>query len=137
LKAQPYLVRLNRYVLEMATKRRLQSVDAVAEAARDMQGEGVEIVCITLGADGAVLVDADNSYHCTAPRIHLQSTVGCGDALVAGLITAARKGQGSVEMLRLGVLCGSGTAAHPGTELFSREDLDRMAEELEVTSLDV
>jgi len=137
LQAEPYLVRLNRYVLEMTTKRRLESIEAVATAARDLQQRGVEMVCISLGADGALLVVGDNSYHCTAPRVHVHSTVGCGDALMAGLITAARRGEDPPAMLRLAVICGSATAAHAGTELFSRHEVEDAVYELESTTLDI
>jgi 6-phosphofructokinase 2 len=123
LRARPFMVRLNLYVLEMTVKRRLEDTDQVAEAARGIQQQGIEYVCISLGQDGAILVDADNSYHCSAPKLHKQSTVGCGDALVAGLVTAVRRGDSPQEMLHFGVLCGSATAAHPGTELFTRDDL--------------
>ena len=137
LQAQPWLVRLNHYVLEMTSKHRLESIEAVASSARELQRRGVGNVCITLGADGAILVDADNSFHCSAPRIHVQSTVGCGDALLAGLLTAARRGEDSEAMLRLGVLCGSATATRPGTELFKRADFDSLANRLELAELDI
>lgn len=137
LQAQPYLVRLNRYVLEMATRRRLESIEAVAVAARELQRRGVGMVCISLGPDGAILVDADNSFHCSAPRMHVQSTVGCGDALVAGLVTAASRGEDSRAMLRLGVICGSTTASYPGTELFKREDIADLSTRLELTTLGI
>lgn len=137
LEASPHLVRLNRYVLEMTIKRRLESNHLVAEAGRAMQQRGIDYLCISLGPDGAILVDADNSYYCGAPKVHKQSTVGCGDALVAGLIDALRRGEPSQTMLQFGVVCGSATAAHPGTELFSRNDLngDHMA--VVITPLDV
>jgi len=137
LQAQPYLVRLNRYVLEMTSKRRLESIETVAGSARELQRGGVSCVCITLGADGAILVDDDNSLHCSVPRIHVQSTVGCGDALLAGLLAAAHRGEDSRAMLRLGVLCGSATAARPGTELFRREDFESLSSRLELTVLDI
>jgi len=137
LQAEPYLVRLNRYVLEMMTKQRLQTIPAVAAAARELQRRGIACVCISLGTEGALLADADNVYHCAAPRVHVQSTVGCGDALVAGLVTAARRGDDGREMLRLGVLCGSATAAHPGTELFRREDIERLSDAVNVQVLDL
>jgi 6-phosphofructokinase 2 len=137
LEAQPHLVRLNRYVLEMTVKRRLESIEAVAGSARDLQRNGISCVCISLGADGAILVNDDNSLHCSAPRIHVQSTVGCGDALLAGLLTAACRGEDAGAMLRLGVLCGSATATKPGTELFRTEDLDGLASRLELTVLDI
>ncbi|MGD2112362.1 MAG: hexose kinase [Gammaproteobacteria bacterium] len=137
LQSQPYLVRLNRYVLEMVTKRSLESIEVVAAAARELQQRGIGIVCISLGPDGAILADADNSYHCTAPRMHVQSTVGCGDALVAGLVTAASRGEDSRAMLRLGVICGSATASYPGTELFKREDIADLDARVELTMLGI
>ena len=137
LQAQPDLLRLNRYVLEMMSKQRLETVEAVATRARELQRGGVGSVCISLGADGAILVDEGNSLHCSAPRIHVQSTVGCGDALLAGLLTAAVRGEDAQAMLRLGVLCGSATATYPGTELFKREDFESLSGRLELTVLDI
>lgn len=137
LQAQPYLLRLNHYVLEMTTMRRLESLEAVAETARGLQRRGVGNVCISLGADGAILAGPDNSYHCAAPRMHVQSTVGCGDALLAGLVSAASRDEDASSMLQLGVVCGSATAGHPGTELFSREEIAQLKSRLQVTALDI
>jgi 6-phosphofructokinase 2 len=121
----------------MLMKRRIDTIQDTAEAARTIQQQGVEFVCVTLGDEGAILVDAGNSYHCEAPKVHKQSTVGCGDSLVAGLIAAASKGDTPEQMLRLGVICGSATASHPGTELFSHEELDTLSNDIEVTQLDI
>ncbi len=137
LQAQPYLVRLNRYVLEMTIKRRLEDPRSVAEAGRTLQRQGIENVCISLGQDGAIFIDAHNSYYCEAPKVHKLSTVGCGDSLVAGLISAARSGEPAAAMLRFGVICGSATASHPGTELFYRHELDKDPDEVKVSQLDL
>jgi len=137
LQAEPYLLRLNRYVLEMTTMRSLESIEAVAGAARELQRRGVGMVCITLGADGAILADAGNSYHCAAPRMHVQSTVGCGDAVLAGLVTAAARGEDVQAMLRLGVVCGSATAGHSGTALFTHEEIEPLAARVQLTTLDI
>ncbi len=137
LEAKPWMVRLNHYVLETTMKRRMDTKEQVAEVARTIQQQGVEYVCVSLGEKGAVLIDADNSYHCEAPRIHKQSTVGCGDALVSGLIAAALRQETAQQMLRFGVICGSATASHPGTELFTLDELEIKSTDLEVTALDV
>ena len=109
----------------------------MAEAARALQQGGIEHLCVSLGDEGAILLDAGNSYQCSAPKVHKQSTVGSGDSLVAGLIAALRDGASPEDMLRLGVICGSTTAAHPGTELFSRAELDGDLMNLQVASLDI
>jgi len=137
LEAKPWLLRLNHYVLEITMKRRMDSSEQVAEVARSIQQQGVDYVCVTLGDKGAVLVDADNSYHCEAPKIHKQSTVGGGDSLVSGLIATALKKQTPQQMLRFGVICGSATAGHPGTELFTRDEIETENVELEVAALDI
>jgi len=137
LQAQPYLLRLNRYVLEMTTMRRLDSIETVAVAARELQQRGIEIVCISLGPDGAILAEAGNSYHGQAPRMHVQSTVGCGDALLAGLVTASARGEDAQAMLRLGLVCGSATAAHPGTALFSYDEIESLSARVQVSTLDI
>ncbi|MDT8282428.1 MAG: 1-phosphofructokinase family hexose kinase [Gammaproteobacteria bacterium] len=137
LEAKPWLVRLNHYVLETTMKRRMDTKEQVAEVARTIQQLGVEYVCVSLGDKGAVLIDADNSYHCEAPRIHKQSTVGSGDSLLAGLIATALRQETTQQMLRFGVICGSATASHPGTELFRRDELESGATDLEVIVLDV
>jgi 6-phosphofructokinase 2 len=136
LQAQPFMARLNRYVLELTIKRRLESTQRVAQAGRALMQHNMDYLCISLGHDGAILIDADNSYHCSAPKVHKQSTVGCGDALVAGLIAASLKGETTEKMLRFGVICGSATASHPGTELFRRDELV-VPEDLAVTGLDI
>jgi len=137
LDARPFMVRVNRYVLEMTIKRRLENTRAIAEAARGIQQRGIEYVCVSLGRKGAVLTTADNSWHCAAPRVHKQSTVGCGDALVAALIAELRKGASAPEMLRFGVICGSATASKPGTGLFTREEVEADPLELEVSDLGI
>ena len=109
----------------------------MAEAARVLQRGGIAYLCVSLGGEGAILITDDNSYHCSAPKVHKQSTVGSADSLVAGLIAALRNGAAPEDMLRLGVMCGSSTAAHPGTELFTRDELDEGRADLQVSCLDI
>lgn len=137
LRAEPHLLRLNRYVLEIMTNRRLESTHAVAEEARNIQRRGIGIVCISLGADGAILVNDQTSIYCAAPRLHIRSTVGSGDALVAGLVASMRNHATMQSMLSFGVACGSATATRPGTELFTRDDIRDLSNDVVCKTLDI
>ena len=137
LESKPFLLRTNRYVVEHLNKQRLNSIEAVAHAARDIQRKGTQYVCISLGHEGAVMVDGETSYHCRSPRVRVSSTVGCGDALLAGILSACIQQKDTVEMLRFGIVCGSATASHPGTGLFTREEIEDKDYELTVTTLDI
>jgi len=137
LEAKPWLVRFNRHILEMSMLRRMDTIEDVAHAAQQIQQRGIEYVCVSLGDQGAVLADSNNIYHCEAPKVHKQSTVGCGDSLVTGMVAAALMGESAAAMLRFGVVCASATASHPGTELFSRDELESGTMDVEVTKVEV
>lgn len=79
----------------------------------------VRAVLVTRGGDGAVLIDATGRYNAPAPRIEVRSTVGAGDAALAGYLLADVVGLGPQERVAAAVRYGSATAALPGTQLAS------------------
>ncbi len=131
----PFLIKPNRYELELHCGHKLPTLDAVFAEARHIQEEGVTYVCVSLGGEGAILVGPENSYHAMAPHVPVRSTVGAGDALVGGLMAAFAQGNSPAEALRLGVSCGSGTASKPGTALFQRDDVDRLLPDIKIRTL--
>jgi len=58
----------------------------VKEAAAGLVRGGTEYVCVTMGADGAVVACRDGVYREPAERITPKRTVGCGDAFTAGFV---------------------------------------------------
>ncbi|WP_291520428.1 PfkB family carbohydrate kinase, partial [Acidithiobacillus sp.] len=85
----------------------------------------------------ALLVGPDGSYLAEAPSIAVKSTVGAGDSMVAGLVAALARRQSPAEALRLAVACGSGTAARPGTEIFSHSQVVELLQQVNVKMLDI
>ena len=73
--------------------------EPVIAAARDLIGRGVGAVLATLGAAGAVLVDADGAWLATPPPITPRSTVGAGDSSLAGYVRADVAGADAADRL--------------------------------------
>jgi 1-phosphofructokinase len=90
---------------------------AAAEAARDLVSRGVESVLVTLGARGAVLVDADGAWHATPPPVTVVSTVGAGDSSLFGYLLGDVEGRDPASRLALAVAYGSAAAGLPGTTI--------------------
>lgn len=134
--AAPFLIKPNRYELEQYCGRALPTLNDVAREARRLQHGGVEYVAVSLGKEGALLCGPDNTYFASAPAVKIISTVGAGDSMVAGFAFAFAQGQSAEQALKLGIACGSGTASHPGTELFSRADIDALNAQISVRRLD-
>ncbi|HEB95599.1 MAG TPA: 1-phosphofructokinase family hexose kinase [Sedimenticola thiotaurini] len=137
LEARPFLIKPNRYELEQLLGRRLPAIEQVATEARAIQQKGVQYVCVSLGAEGAILTGPDDTLLAHAPRVEIDSTVGAGDSMVAGLVAAFAVDLPADAALRQAVACGSATARHPGTELFSREDVEGLQGEVEISSLGI
>ncbi|WP_166907526.1 1-phosphofructokinase family hexose kinase [Mycobacterium sp. DL440] len=92
-------------------------VSPVVTAALGLVARGVGAVLATLGAAGAVLVDGAGAWLATPPPIVPRSTVGAGDASLAGYLRAAVSGAEAPQRLQMAVAYGSAAAALPGSAL--------------------
>src|SRR6185437_10979070 len=98
--------------------------EPVISAAQQLVDRGVGAVLATLGPAGAVLVNDTGSWLATPPPIVPRSTVGAGDASLAGYLRAAVGGAEPPRRLRMAVAYGSAAAALPGSALPSPSQLD-------------
>jgi 1-phosphofructokinase len=107
--------------------------EPVIAAARQLVDRGVGAVLATLGSAGAVLVDETGSWMATPPPIVPRSTVGAGDASLAGYIRADVGGAVPPQRLQMAVAYGSAAAALPGSALPTPAQIDLNA--VRVTAL--
>lgn len=105
----------------------------VIAAARRLVDRGVGAVLATLGAAGAVLVDAGGAWLATPPPVEALSTVGAGDSSLAGYLRAGIGGAPSPARLQMAVAYGSAAAALPGSSLPSPGQLN--LDDVSVTSV--
>lgn len=83
------LLKPNRPELEELVGQPLTTLGEVVAAARDLVDRGAETMLVSLGRDGAVLVDRDGASHADAPIDDVVNPVGAGDALLAGFLATA------------------------------------------------
>lgn len=86
------IVKPNIYELEELLGRRIGDEAEVVAAARGLIESGVRTVAVSMGARGAIFVEAGIAVHAMPPKIAVKSTVGAGDAMVAGLISGKLAG---------------------------------------------
>lgn len=102
-------------------------IDQVDDAALDIIKQGkCEVVVVSLGPQGALLVTRDGFEHIPAPMVKKQSTVGAGDSMVAGMVWSLEQGNSFREMAQWGVACGTAATMNHGTQLFKLEDARRL-----------
>lgn len=101
--------------------------DGVEAAARKLIDQGkVMLVAVSMGKEGALLVSKESSYKVIAPEVDKKSTVGAGDSMLAGIVYMLSMGKELDEVIRFGVACGTAATMNEGTELFQKEDAERL-----------
>ncbi|TWE07939.1 1-phosphofructokinase [Rudaeicoccus suwonensis] len=121
--ACPQLIKPNRTELAELVGRDLETVDQVCSAARDVIREGVTTVIVSLGKDGALAVGERCAIHAHAVAPKPKSTVGAGDSLLAGVLSALDSGHDLAESLRTGVVWGTAAVQLPGSRMPTPADL--------------
>jgi len=137
LPVKPYLIKPNHHELELLAGKTLTSFSAIAERTRELQKQGVENICVSLGSEGAIFTNNENSYFCEAPKIRPACSIGAGDSMLAGVLVALTENRSAEDILRLGIACGTSTTAQPGTVLFNPDNLQSVMDEIEITRLDI
>lgn len=89
----------------------------IRSIARSLVVRGAEAVLATLGAAGAILVDASGDWLATPPPVSPRSTVGAGDSALAGYLRADIAGAPAPQRLQMAVAYGSAAAVLPGSAL--------------------
>ncbi len=130
VEAKPDLIKPNTDELAELTATPLRTWRDVAQQAQALQAAGIASVLVSLGSDGALLVDDEGVARAFSPPVTVRSTVGAGDATLAGFLAGGAKGS---ESLRMAVAFGAGAVTLPGSAMPTPTDIhpDRVTVQIE------
>jgi 1-phosphofructokinase family hexose kinase len=123
VEAGPDLIKPNLEELEDLVGRSLSTLGEVRAAAAGLVAGGVATVVVSMGGDGALLVSESVIAHAVAPVTAPLSTVGAGDALLAGYLYATGNGSSTVQALCTGVSWGAAAVTLPGSRMPTPADV--------------
>ncbi|WP_142847922.1 1-phosphofructokinase [Telmatospirillum sp. J64-1] len=122
----PDLIKPNIHELEELLGRSLPRRADVLAAARELVSRGIGRVVVSLGADGALLVEQDRALHAQPPPTEVVSTVGAGDAMLSGVLAAMARGEGLEDCARRGTAFAVGTLTRQGPVLPPGDEIERI-----------
>jgi tagatose 6-phosphate kinase len=116
LSAKPDFVKPNRQEAEAVLKRSIENESDAKAAVHELIARGAGSAIISLGSAGLVGTADDRSFLVTPPTVTARSSVGCGDATVAGLAVALERNYARPEQLAFAAACGAANclAKSPG-----------------------
>ncbi|KOG37649.1 ribokinase [Streptomyces decoyicus] len=103
-----------------------------AEWAQALRERGARSVVVTLGGDGALVLDASGAADVPGVRVKAVDTTGAGDAFTGALATRLARGDALPEAARFAVRVGAAAVTKPGAQPSypTRAELEALAPEL-------
>jgi tagatose 6-phosphate kinase len=137
VKANPDFVKVNRAEAEALLARSLKSSQETTEAAREIIRRGSSSAAITFGKDGLVWIEHRDGpvWIARPPTAKVVSTVGSGDATLAGFAYAAIQGIVGEEAVRLAAACGAANCAASSPGMINFADAQRLLPQIEVQKM--
>lgn len=125
LKYKPFLIKPNRQELSEIFGVEISTEDDIEKYAKELQKKGAANVLVSLGGDGAMLVDEYGKKHKSGVlKEKVVNTVGSGDSMVAGFVAGYEKELDYSYALKLGSVCGNATAFLSG--LATKEKINEL-----------
>lgn len=126
LPAAPFMIKPNLPEFCALLGRQVSSPAEIAEAAQKLLAMGISVITVSLGAEGSVTVTREGSFFLPPLPVTVRSTVGAGDAMVAGFALALSQNLPLSEALRLGAAAASAAIAQEGSAPAEKKQVDAL-----------
>ncbi len=133
--ANPFLIKPNAEEAQELTGLPINTSAEIAAAGRAIQAKGVGNVVISLGNQGALMVNGQQAWLAASPQIEERNPIGAGDSMVAGLVWGLSQGHGMPEALRRGIACGAATASRSGTSVGSLAQVNMLLSQVSLSEV--
>lgn len=130
--AGPTIVKPNVDELQQLTGQSLTGEVALEQAARQLLNNGIQLVVISMGERGALFVDPTVTLVAVPPAVSVKSTVGAGDAMIAGLITGKVRELNLSDCARLATAFSLGAITSAGHNLPAPETIQAYFQQVTV-----
>ncbi len=136
LKVGVYVFKPSLHELRDLTGQDLPDLDSQVAAAQQLIHSGqAEIVAVSLGAEGALVVSATEQWRARSINVEVKTTIGAGDSFVAGMVWSLARGDSLVKAFQYGMASGAAALLAPGTSLSQAADVHYLLPQLVVQAL--
>lgn len=126
IQASPFLIKPNEFELERLLGREIRNEGEIVAAGTELCRGGVGIVAVSLGKKGAIFITKEKAFKLEAPAVEVRTKIGAGDSMIGGFLTALENNKDIETAARYAVAAGTAAVMREGTELCSREDVEKV-----------
>lgn len=136
LQTGPTLAKPNIHELEEIMGQPLNDAPAVAQAARQWLARGLQLAVVSMGERGAVFINEAEALVAVPPAVTVRSTVGAGDALVAGLVAGLSQNASLRECAQLATAYSVTVITQPRAQRVDRATVNQNISQVSVRALE-
>ncbi len=133
--AKPFLVKPNAAEAQELTGLPINTPAEIAAVGAAIQAMGPDNVIISLGKQGALLVEGKGAWLAASPEIVERNPIGAGDSMVAGLVWGLSQGHSMPDALCRGIACGAATASQNGTSVGSLAQVNELLTQVSLSEV--
>lgn len=131
----PYAIKPNIDELQELVGYKLESEIAITHAAQELLSKGIHTVIVSMGAKGAIFAEQNTVILARPPKVEVVSTVGAGDAMVAGFITGKLRELSLEDCARLATSFSIGALSQVGPRLPPSATVESFMNQVSVQTL--
>ncbi|WP_138418397.1 1-phosphofructokinase [Aquibacillus sediminis] len=128
-----FLIKPNHHELGELFHTTIDSIDDAVHYGKKLNEQGAKHVIVSMGGDGAVYVSDSISLQATVPKGEVRNTVGAGDSMVSGFLSAYIQTHDPKQAFAYAVATGSATAF--SDDLCTKEDVEKLLTTIEVNPI--
>lgn len=131
VKAKPNVIKPNK--IEACELFNISSYDEI-KVINESRKLGLDLVCLSLGEDGALFI-GDDIYRCKAASVNCVDSVGAGDAIVAAIAYGKMNNYSIVETIKLAMASAGGACLTYGTKPCSFSNIKTLINEINIDKI--
>ena len=137
LKASPFLIKPNQQELEEIVGSALLNEEEIIVAAKGLLNRGIQWVVVSRAEKGLIAVNENIILIATTDYVDekIMTSIGCGDALVAGLAVGYLQNYSATEMIKLGLACGVANLFSIEAGRFDKKHLSKITPRITLQTL--
>lgn len=131
----PHVIKPNIHELRTLVGKKISDETEIIQNAREFVERGVELAVISAGHKGAWFVSRNEAIHAMPPKVKVASTVGAGDAMVAGIVRGLMLGRALSDIARTATAYSAATIRQVGTSLPSHNEIEHLRQRVEIREI--
>jgi ribokinase len=135
--ALPDFIVPNESELSLLTDQPVQDMSSAEHAAEVLLTRGAQNVIVTLGANGALIVNRELTKHIPSFKVDVVDTTAAGDAFIGGFASALLQDKSLEDAVRYGCACGALATTKFGAQpsLPAREEVEKFLSQSPIPNL--